>query len=63
MLIRLAAHRQVARSNVVINLAGSRNETVHYDYMDVHQKVAYRIAKVCESCLVVGCPHSHAAHV
>jgi len=39
--------RAVARSNVVINLLGSNNETRNYSFDDANVKTAFRIAKVC----------------
>jgi NADH dehydrogenase (ubiquinone) 1 alpha subcomplex subunit 9 len=41
--------RCIARSNVVINLIGSRNETNHYSFDDVHVKIPYRLAQVSKS--------------
>lgn len=41
--------RSIARSNVVINLIGSRNETSNYSFDDVHVKIPYRLAQISKS--------------
>ncbi len=37
--------RAMQRSNVVINLLGSRRETIHHSYEDVHVRAAQRVAE------------------
>jgi len=44
-----SVRRAVARSNVVINLIGSRYETHHYSFDDVHAKIPYRLAQVSKA--------------
>jgi len=41
-----ALERSVARSNVVVNLVGARNETLNYSYHDSNVKTTHRIAKM-----------------
>jgi len=40
-----ALQRSVARSNVVVNLVGSKMETTNYNFNDAHVKTTHRIAK------------------
>jgi len=43
-----SVRKAVARSNVVINLIGSKVQTLHWKFHDLHVKIPYRIAKLAK---------------
>lgn len=43
-----SVRKAVARSNVVINLIGTKVQTLHWKFHDVHVKIPYRLAKLAK---------------